>query len=93
MEQIDICPHCGQTLELTGETKSTIRGKVHFRSLACPDCGTRRETRKIGAEAEEVLMTSPPRAEVDAAAQARADAVAAGVKEFFAKGDRYVRHA
>lgn len=89
--EINECPNCGETFELTSSTESNVRGRVTFRSWVCPSCGTRRESRQIGSEAEETLMTSPPRAEVDAARQERADAVAEGIKEFFAKaGDRYV---
>lgn len=92
--EINECPNCGETFELTSSTESNVRGRVIFRSWLCPGCGVRRETRRIGSEAEEVLMTSPPRAEVDQQAQARADAVALGVKEFFAKaGDRYAQRA
>ncbi len=85
------CPHCGKTFELAGVPESTRRGLIRFESLLCPGCGTRRETRRIGREPEEVLMTSRPRAEVDNERQERADALAQGVKEFFAKGDPHVR--
>ena len=85
MEQIDICPHCDQTMELTGETQSYTRGKRFFRSWICPSCGCRRETRQLGSEVEEVLMTSPPRAEVDRQAQEQVDRRAEGVKEFIAR--------
>lgn len=91
--EINQCPNCGETFELTSSTESNVRGRVIFRSWLCPGCGVRRETRRIGSEPEEILMTSPPRAVIDAAAQERADAVAEGVRQFFAKGDRHVARA
>ena len=85
MERVNICPHCSAEFELVSSTESTRRGLVRFESLLCPGCGCRRETRRIGREPVEVLMTSRPRAEVDRQAQERADRLAEGVRQFFEK--------
>ena len=82
------CPHCQTRLEQTGAVLSNVRGRVHFRSWACPDCGTRVETRRVGSGEEEVLLVSPPRAVVDAALNDRMEQELEGHRQFQSIGGR-----
>ena len=86
MSDFKKCPHCDSHLELVNSTLSWTRGRVLFQSWLCRACGVRQETRKIGSEPEEVLLTSQPRAVIDAAENARMAAEAAGHAEFIQKG-------
>ena len=95
MSDIRNCPHCNAHLELVSETLNWTKGKVHFRSWLCRSCGVRQETRKIGNEPEETLLTSKPRAVIDAAHDARMEQERLGHEQFQAKGGRHVerKHA
>ena len=82
------CPHCQTRLEQTGAVLNLTRGKVHFRSWLCPDCGTRQETRRINDESEEVLLTSKPKAVIDAALNDRMEQELEGHRQFQSIGGR-----
>lgn len=86
------CPRCAHPLEQTNAVLNLTHGKVHFRSWICRACGTRLETRQLGTEPEEVLLTSPPRAQVDAALQDRMEAERLGHEQFFAKSRGRIHH-
>ncbi|NCC05278.1 MAG: hypothetical protein EOM37_14880 [Proteobacteria bacterium] len=91
MLDIKKCPHCGGHVEQTGSTLNLTRGRILFESWICRVCGTRVETRKIGTEPVEVLLTSQPKAVIDAALNDRMEREAEGHREFFAKGGHHVR--
>lgn len=88
MPEIKRCPHCDSHLELVNSTLSWTRGRVLFQSWLCPGCGVRQETRRIGSGEEEVLLTSAPKAVVDAAENARMEQESLGHREFQSIGGR-----
>ena len=55
------CPNCDDDMPMKQEVHSNIRGRVWFRSWACPGCASHVATRRIGREPEETLLTSPHR--------------------------------